>query len=189
MPQGPFSQREPLTLNTPGSVLTSPSPTPSLGQPPSCLCRLWKGLRAGLLPPPCPSHPLLSLHSTAGEIYESEIWLCHSAALNTLVTPTALQIKAKFLTVATRPSWNSSCCSCCSCSPPCLPPCLPACGAPPLWRCFVSWTMPSPLLLEPSVQSPGPGILFPSTVTCLKPIPHLGLSFNGTPSGKSSQIS
>lgn len=67
---------------------------------------------AGLLLPPSASHPFLILHPAPGEIYESEIGLCHTAAPNTSVTPTALQTGARFLTIATRSVWDGHCCSC-----------------------------------------------------------------------------
>lgn len=158
LPQDLSSQREPLTLNTRGSVLGAPSPTSSLSQPPSSLSRLWTGLLAGLLLPPYPSHPFLILHPAAGEIYESEIGLCHSTALNTSVTPTALQTKAKFLTIATRPGRDGHCCPC---NPfPTMPPSVwgtPSSG----WVSFPR-TTEALSCLEPSVEFPLPGILFPS---------------------------
>ena len=70
---------------------------------------------------------------------KKEIGLCHSVALNTWVTPTALQTKAKFLTIATRPGWDGSCNP-----PPTRPPCL--WGCPQLWLCFISLKQRSPFL-------------------------------------------
>lgn len=99
------------------------------------------------------------------------------AALNALVTPTAIQTKAEIVSIAIRHCW-AGCCRSCS---PTSNHASWLVGHPHLWPCFISWIVPS------AISSAWDSPLL--TVTWLRPTSHSGLSLSGVYSGKSPQIS